>query len=228
MPRKARENTLDGFRLALDAGVDGIELDVHATADGVVVVHHDPHLHPTPDGRHGAGPTDESAGLAIATHSLAALRGAASYELPTLREVLTLVGSQATVYVEVKGDGIEPLVAELLRDVAGARAVHSFDHRVSGRMRALLPTLPTGILSASYLLHPGRALREADARDYWQRWEFIDSALVRDVHEAGGRVVAWTVNASDDIERLAALGVDAICTDVADEVRHVARARVRG
>ena len=41
MPRRLRENTLPSFAAALAAGADGIELDVHATSDGVVVVHHD-------------------------------------------------------------------------------------------------------------------------------------------------------------------------------------------
>ena len=44
MPRLARENTLASFALALEAGADGIELDVHVSKDGVVVVNHDPTL----------------------------------------------------------------------------------------------------------------------------------------------------------------------------------------
>src|SRR5687767_7507148 len=44
LPRMARENTLSSFALAIDAGADAIELDVHATREGVVVVHHDPWL----------------------------------------------------------------------------------------------------------------------------------------------------------------------------------------
>src|SRR5690349_17048621 len=59
MPRLARENTLPSFALALEAGADGLELDVHATRDGVVVVHHDAVL---------------SGGLAIADETLATIR----------------------------------------------------------------------------------------------------------------------------------------------------------
>lgn len=227
MPRKARENTLAGFQLALKAGVDGLELDVHATADGVVVVHHDPRLAPSPPPPGGAvGPGGPRA-LPIAGHPLDVLRENAPYELPTLRDVLTLVPPAVTLYVEVKARGIEALVADVLRGHEGRCAVHAFDHRVAGRMRALLPTLPTGLLSSSYLLHPGRSLQEAGARDYWPWWESIDTPLVQAIHAEGGRVVAWTVNEADAVRHLAALGVDAICTDVPDEVGDVARGRTR-
>ena len=52
-----------------------------------------------------------------------------------------------------------------------------------------------------------------DARDLWQHWELIDGTLVRAVHERGGRVVAWTVNHATEMQRLARLGVDGLCTD---------------
>lgn len=51
----------------------------------------------------------------------------------------------------------------------------------------------------------------------------IDATLVERVHDAGGRVIAWTVNAPHAVERLAALGVDAICTDIPDRLAPVAR-----
>jgi glycerophosphoryl diester phosphodiesterase len=228
MPRKTRENTLAGFGLAVEAGVDGIELDVHATRDGVVVVHHDPRLTPPtlPAGSAAGGVGPQ--GLVIADHTLDELRQYARYELPTLRETLTVVAPSVTLYVEVKGRDIEPLVADLLRGHGRRCAVHAFDHRVSLRMHALLPDVPTGILSSSYLLHPGPVLCDVGARDYWQWWESIDASLVREVHASRGRVVAWTVNDARAVRHLAALGVDAICTDVPDEVGDVARAPVEG
>lgn len=219
MPRQAPENTLAGFALAIEAGASGIELDVHATRDGVVVVHHDPHLHqPTHSGDRRLGP-------AIATVTLDELRRAtpSAPDVPTLDETLALVRGRATVYVEVKARRIEDAVVACIDRHATPAAVHSFDHRVSLRVRQLAPHLHTGILSASYLLEPERALRAAAARDYWQWWEMIDATLVGRVHDAGGRVVAWTVNAPHAVEHLAALGVDAICTDIPDRLIPVAR-----
>lgn len=214
MPRKSRENTLAGFALAIAAGADGIELDVHATRDGILVVHHDPALRPPP------GSPPGSMGTAIASMSFAALRHQSFHggEVPTLDEALACIDSRAITYVEVKAPGIESAVlAELERHGAPA-AVHSFDHRASLACRALAPERATGILSASYLLAPERELLEAKARDYWQSWELIDVELVERVHRAGGRVLAWTVNSVGDALRLRAMGVDGVCTDAADVI----------
>jgi glycerophosphoryl diester phosphodiesterase len=53
----------------------------------------------------------------------------------------------------------------------------------------------------------------AGARDVWPEWNSIDEQLVARVHAAGGRVIAWTVNDREAAVRLAALGVDGVCTD---------------
>ena len=210
-PRERPENTLASFLRARDLGADAVELDVHATSDGVVVVHHD------------FVPRAES--------SVAKLRGSAIAELtaaelatfqvsgepiPRLTAVLEAIGSRATVYVEIKGHDIETAVIAAIASVPSAQrvAVHSFDHRAVVRARSLQPSLPSGILSASYLIDPRGALRAANARDYWQEGSMLDGALVDAIHAGNGRVIAWTVNDPDHARRLAAMGVDAICTDV--------------
>ncbi|MEP7384150.1 MAG: glycerophosphodiester phosphodiesterase [Gemmatimonadota bacterium] len=224
MPRKSRENTLAGFVRAVAAGADAIELDVHATADGVIVVHHDPIL-PPPSGR----PVG-SHGPAIATSTFDSLRQDTVYgvDIPTLGETLACIGRRTFTYVEIKAAGIERRVLDVLDGHHASAAVHSFDHRVSLRCRELAPKRPTGILSASYLLEPGRVLQTANARDYWQSWELIDEALVERVHRAGGRILAWTVNSVEDAARLKSMGVDGVCTDVADVIGASLRARGGG
>jgi len=214
MPRKARENTLAGFALAVSAGAHGIELDVHATADGIVIVHHDPALPPPPGAPHGAaGPTIRSLTFAQLRHET--LHGR---EIPSLGEALACIGGRAVAYVEIKAPDIERAVVEELLAHEAPAAVHSFDHRIAQRAHRLAPHLPTGILCASYLIEPELALRAAESRDYWQCWELIDRPLVERVHAAGGRVIAWTVNALESVEQLRSLGVDGVCTDVPDVV----------
>ena len=220
-PRSHRENTLEGFLAALDEDADGIELDVHATRDGVVVVHHDPVL-----GTAVAPPA--LAGRALRDLSAAELRdarmagpvGGARYAVPTLADVLAAVGREATVYVEVKGAGIDDAVRDVVGRSAARCAIHAFDHRVA-RRTADAGRVPAGILVDSYLLDPVHALRAAGARDYWCAGTFIDAALVRAVHDVGGRVIAWTVNDPAAARRLAGFGVDALCTDVPGALRRV-------
>jgi glycerophosphoryl diester phosphodiesterase len=207
--RDRPENTLAAFALALDQGADAIELDVHATRDGVVVVHHDPVL------RAPAQPPDRRPRIAEITHAeLRALAPDGDTGIPTLAEVLELVGTRARVYVEIKGRAVERQVLDVLRDGRTDCAVHAFDHRVPQRVRALAPGVPVGILLTSYLLDVAAAVRPVPARDVWQDWTLIDDAWVAAVRAVGGRSVAWTVNDPAAGVALARLGVEALCTDV--------------
>ena len=214
-PRERLENTLASFERALDLGADALELDVHATRDGVVVVHHDPALSSGIEQADLADLTIES----LSWQELREIEIGPGATVPQLEEVLTLAAGRATVYTEIKGAGIEPLVVRAIQRSSARCAVHSFDHRVAGRVRALAPALPTGILVVGRLVDPAGALRAAGARDYWQHHSEIDAELVADIHAAGGRVVAWTVNGVAEGAALAAAGVDALCTDVPGRMR---------
>lgn len=212
-PRDHRENTLRSFRRAFDAGADAIELDVHGTADGAVVIHHDA----TTNSRPGeSGPR-----VVIATTPLSALREIPIPDgpIPTLSELLTQTPNDRTVFVEVKAKGIEEAVVSVIRAAAKQCAVHSFDHRVARRIRDVAPEIPVGILQTSYPIDPVRPMHDAGARDLWQHWELIDSELIERVHADGGQVVAWTVNDDHVARRLAGWGVDGICTDVPAAMR---------
>jgi glycerophosphoryl diester phosphodiesterase len=208
-PREHPENTLPSFARALELGADGIELDVHATRDGVVVVHHDPVPRATcPDRR--------LAGRAIAelTHDqLRRFSVAPDVGIPTLSDVLTLVGDAATVYVELKGASIERAVVDVIRGAAARCAVHSFDHAAVARVASLAPDLRRGILFSRRAPDPAAAMRAARALDAWPEWPLTDQAFVTAVHAIGGSVIAWTVNDAAAAARLAWLGVDGICTD---------------
>ena len=214
-PRERPENTISSFLRALDHGVDAIELDVHATADDIVVVHHDPVPRATPS-------DPALAGRPIARLTAAELAGftvGSEERIPTLEAVLSAVADRATVYVEIKGRRIEQAVVECVRRSGSACAIHCFDHRVVRRVTQIAPDIPAGVLVAAYLLDPGRTLRETGARDYWLEWTFIDEELVRRVHDAGGRVIAWTVNGGAEASAFTSMGVDGICTDTVPEIR---------
>ncbi len=213
-PREHPENTMPSFLRALELGADAVELDVHATSDGVVVVHHDPVLH-------GIAPRPELAGRRIADLSateVARFRVDGDVAIPTLDAVLDAIGDRAMVYVEIKGRRIEQAVVDCVRRSKTRSAIHCFDHRVVRRVHEIAPELDTGILIAAYLLEPGEELQRVGARDYWLERQFVDEEVVRRVHGVGGRVIAWTVNHRAEAEVLAGMGVDGICTDDMAEV----------
>jgi len=208
-----RENTLAAFREALAAGADGIELDVQATRDRSIVVHHDAVL-PGDGGPH--------AGRLIAELSLEDVRcSARGGQIPLLDDVIEEVNGRCTLYVELKAPGIEAEVAGMVARHASWCAVHSFDHRSIARVRALAPDVPRGVLMSSYLLDPVVPVADHAARDLWQQWELIDEDLVVAAHARGARVIAWTVNDPTAARRLAGWGIDGLCTDRADEFVHV-------
>ena len=210
-PRERPENTLPSFLRALELHADGIELDVHCTKDRVVVVHHDEIPRATP-------PSGKLAGRRIDALTFDELQGFSVRGLAlisTLAEALAVIKGRADVFVELKGSGIEREVVEVIRaSIAPARcAVHSFDHAQVARARALAPEIRGGILFDRPIEAPALAMRAADALDVWPSRQHVDEALVQQVHDAGGRVIPWTVNKAEQAVALAALGVDALCTD---------------
>lgn len=201
MPRLARENTLPSFELAMDAGADGLELDVHLTADGVVVIHHDAYL---PDGP------------AIAATTLAQLRqfeAAPGISIPTLEELCALVQGRVVLFVELKGAGIERAVLDVLAGYTGPVALHSFDHAMIRRVARLDSAMRLGILFEEAPGQVGRVMADTGALDVWPHWPLVTPELVSAVHEAGGRVIPWTVNDPATAQTLASLGVDGLCGD---------------
>lgn len=213
--RECRENTLAAFARALEQGADGIELDVHGTRDGVLVVHHDPAVAV----RRGEA-TERVPIRSLAAADIATIRLTSGDPIPTLAEVFDLVGPRAAMYVEVKAPHVEALVARLLSQYPQVRsAVHAFDHRVPVGVRALRPDTPIGLLSASYPLDVRGVLSWSDAGAFWQHVDLIDEPLVSALHGAGVRLVAWTVNSTPHARQLAAWGVDALCTDIPGELR---------
>ena len=200
MPRRLPENTLPSFVEALRCGAQGIELDVHATADGVVVVHHDART---------------ARGLEIADSAWEALLREASADvaIPTLASVCALVGDRAELFVEIKGSGIERQVLDVLEGHRGPVAIHSFDHPTIARIARLDPPLRLGLLFEDSVPDVTALLAAHGASDAWPHHSMVDARMVADVHRAKGRVIVWTVNQPSDLQRVTALGVDGICTD---------------
>jgi glycerophosphoryl diester phosphodiesterase len=216
-PRELPENTIPSFARALELGADGIELDVHATRDGVVVVHHDPVPRATTtDVRLAHRPIAE-----LTYDELETFRVAPGIPIPTLEAVLALVADRATVYVELKGKSVERLAIDVIRRGPARCAVHSFDHAAIARAREIAPEVRRGLLFSRRPADPAAALQAADALDAWPEWPLVDQSFVDAVRRVGGSVIAWTVNDVGAAQHLASIGVDGLCTD---DLEIVARA----
>jgi glycerophosphoryl diester phosphodiesterase len=208
-PREYPENTLPSFARAIELGADGIELDVHATRDGVVVVHHDPVPRAT-----ATNTKVERRAIADLTYDqLRTFSVAPGIGIPTLTEVLSLVGGATTVYVEIKGSGIERQVIDVIRESGAQCALHSFDHAAVARAKTLAPEIRRGLLFSRRTPDPAAWMGEAGALDAWPEWPLVDQEFVKSVRRIGGSVIAWTVNDAAAARHLASLGVDGLCTD---------------
>ena len=206
----AEENSLAAFEAARKLGADGVELDVHASADGVLLVRHDAELP-------GTGSI-----ASLPSASVRSWSGADSQPIPTLDEALGILGGME-VWIELKA---LPEAADNALFAAIDRApspelcrIHSFDHRIVARLGQKRPSLPRGVLSASYPMDPLEPLLATGAGTLWQEWRLIDRELVAALHGAGRSLVAWTVNDATVAQRLAALGVDALCGNYPERLR---------
>ena len=201
------ENSLAAFRAASDRGADAVELDIHATADGALVVHH----------------ADRVAGRLIPQSSL---RDVQSHPLPngeaipTLPEALRVIVPRMIAFVEIKTlpPRLDEKLFELIERTGAPNrvALHGFDHRVIRRLGERRPLIRRGALMASYPVDPVRCLQDADATILWQHNSYVDEALVAAVHGAGMTIHVYTVNDPDEMYHLAKIGVDGICTDFPD------------
>ncbi|HEV8263811.1 MAG TPA: glycerophosphodiester phosphodiesterase [Gemmatimonadales bacterium] len=205
------ENSLAAFRAAAAQRADGVELDVHATADGELIVHHDE----TIDGTHHIAHSTARA--------IAALRLANSEPIPTLSQALAAIPPPLRVFVEVKS--LAPRWDERLFETLdrgpnpAGYAVHSFDHRIVRRLGGKRPNLTCGVLASAYLIRPLTAMEDAGASILWQERSVVDDLLVRTVHGAGARVFVWTVDDPAEMARLIGWGVDGICTNFPERAR---------
>ena len=198
------ENSLAAFRMARSLGADAVELDIHSTVDGALVVHHDEMI-----GKHHVA---HCALREIRDHRLA--NGEA---VPILADALANIVPAMIAFVEVKS--LAPRWdANLFAAIDGSGhadkvQLHSFDHRIIRRLGTTRPDIARGVLSASYPVRPVRLMEDADASALWQHEQLIDEALVAAVHEAQGAVYAWTVDDPLEMTHLLQLGVDGLCSN---------------
>jgi glycerophosphoryl diester phosphodiesterase len=233
----APENTLPAFDVGLATGADGLELDVHLSRDGIVVVHHDRTLERTTGARGSLRSfTADQLARVDAAYNFTRngswpLRGQ-GIGVPTLAEVLARYPG-TRVIVEMKENNVD-LARATVDVVRAADAVDrvclgAFGLRALRAARAFEPAIATGAarMEVRWALYRSRCRWPAQAARYqdFQVPEFsrsgsrvVSRRFVDDAHAAGVAVHVWTVDRPDDAERLLGWGVDGLITDRPDVI----------
>ena len=214
----APESTIAAFELALEQGADGLELDVHLSADGHPVVIHDFTLERTTD---GAGPVS-----ALRVRELKRLDAGGWHDrrfhgqrIQTLQEVLERFRDRTRFWLELKGGpalypGLEERVVSTIEiyDVVDRVVVQSFDPAAILEVRALNREIRVGAVVARApldraVLVPGTVDAVCPAL------AACSAGLIGEVRQAGLDCHAWTVNEPAQVDRLVGWGVSGIITD---------------
>ena len=238
------ENTLEAFRSAASLGIDVIETDVHLTADGEIVIWHDPTLERNTD---GTG--------TIESHTLAELKrydagytftadGGRSYpfrgkgvRLATLSEALEACPEER-FNIDLKSQ--EPDIVDRFLSVIRAHkaerriCVASFHYGNLKRLRSAAPDILTSITTKEVVPLVLRGKMGLLPRSFDRKIIFqipvrqygitvVNERFVREMHKRGAVVMVWTINEEEEMRRLYSMGVDTIMTDNPRLLINVAR-----
>lgn len=210
------ENTLRSFRRADREGLDVIELDLHLSKDGELVVMHDAEVDRTTD---GSGPV---AGLTAA--ELRDLDAGLGERVPLFTEVVAAV--RAPLQAEIKDRAAARVLAGVIADrgLTERVTVISFHDDALREIRALLPRVPLALVTGhSTATAPERA-RELGAGMVSCELAWLEGDVVGRCHAEGIRVIAWTVNSAAQLARARELRLDGVVTDLPEIAARVRRA----
>jgi glycerophosphoryl diester phosphodiesterase len=231
----APENTIEAFRLAVEAGAGGLELDVHMTRDGHIVVIHDATVDRTTNGSGAVSEMtldelrrfDAGHNFSPDGGSTRPYRGRGVW-VPTLGEVLEeFPGVAVNIEIKAGTPGIEETVLRILRDAnaLGRALVVSTPHAIVKRFRKISSGhISTGAsrweIGVFYIL--SRLCLERLVRPAYEALQVpllhrgilvVTPRFIRAAQARGVRVDVWTINQAEEMRRLLDLGVDVIMTD---------------
>ncbi|MFZ0597044.1 MAG: glycerophosphodiester phosphodiesterase family protein [Flavobacterium sp.] len=211
------ENTLRSFQKALDLNADGIELDVHLSSDGHIIVIHDETIDRTTNGK----------GF-VNTFSLAELKSFlidGHYKIPTLDEVFTLVNKKCVINIELKGLGTASKAVALIEEYISEKnwnyknfIFSSFDWDLLQETSNLNSNIPIGVLTEEDLDTALAFAEKIKAYSIHPDYQLLNAENVKQMQEKGFLVFPWTVDKEEDIQRIKSYNVDGIISDFPDRL----------
>jgi len=218
----APENTLASFKRALELNVDMIELDVYVCKSGELVVMHDDKVNRTTNGKGYV--------VDMTLEELKSLDAGSGEKIPTLIEVLDLIDKKTQVNIELKGPGTAEPVAKIINSYEENEGwrdddflVSSFNHYELEKFKKYCPEIRIGALLVGIPIGFAEfAQKNLNAWSVNLSIEFINKEFVDDAHNRGLKVLVFTVNDSDDIDRMKKINVDGIFSNFPDQINYLA------
>jgi len=211
------ENTLQAFQKALDLNSDGIELDVHLSSDGHIIVMHDETIDKMTNGKGD-----------INTYSLAELKSfliAGKHQIPTLNEVFDLVDKKCFINVELKNADTSKNVVSLIEEYIKEKGwkykhfiISSFDWNALTAVQKLNPNIPIGLLTEENIDTALAFAENIKAKAIHPDFQLLNKENVHQIQEKGFLVFPWTVNLKEDIQKVKSYKVNGIISDNPDKI----------
>ncbi|MCM0665063.1 glycerophosphodiester phosphodiesterase [Flavobacterium tyrosinilyticum] len=211
------ENTLQAFQKALDLNSDGIELDVHVSSDGHIIVIHDETIDRTANGK----------GL-VNDFTLAELKSFlidGKYQIPTLNEVFDLVDKKCFINIELKGLGTATKVVALIEEYISVKnwnynhfIISSFEWNMLEETSNLNPNIPIGVLTEEDIDIALAFAEKIKAKAIHPDFQLLNKENVHQMQEKGFLVLPWTVNTKEDIQKVKSYNVNGIISDNPDKI----------
>jgi glycerophosphoryl diester phosphodiesterase len=221
------ENSLISFQKAIDLKVDGIELDVHLSSDGEIMVIHDDTIDRTTNGKGFVNKLSlpELKMSRIENEYDPRLLAELAQQIPTLKEVFDLVNQQCLINIEIKGKGMIKPVVELIESYVENKnwkydqfIVSSFDWIALLDIHLLNPEIPLGVLTEYDLDLAFAFAKFIDAKSVHAHYHLLSKKMTLQMQEEGFQVFAWTVNEPEDIQKIKSFNVNGIISDFPDSI----------
>ncbi len=211
------ENTIASIKLALSYGIDGVEIDVHCCATGELVVFHDVTVDRMTN---GSGSINK-----MPLKKIQELKVNGLYQIPTLTEVLDVVGPNKLINIELKGADTAKETCTVIKNYVTEKKwsysnflVSSFQHQELKVVYSTNGKIPLGVLTKASVNEAIAFAKAIQAVAIHPNYALLTAENVKHVQQEGFKVYAWTVNLPKTITRVKQYGVDGIISDTPDKL----------
>ncbi|MGK4566127.1 glycerophosphodiester phosphodiesterase [Flavobacterium sp. 3HN19-14] len=211
------ENTLLSFGKAIEMNADGIELDVHLSADNEIIVIHDHTVNRTTNGN---GVVKD-----LTLSELKAFTIDGSEKIPTLNEVFDLVDKKCLINIELKVETTAKPVTTVIEEYVSEKGwkyshflVSSFDWNALQEIRKWNPEIPLGVLTETDLELAIGFSEFIKAETIHPYFHLLTKENVAEMQSKGFGIFPWTVNEPEDLNRIKSFNVNGIITDFPDKI----------